>query len=1047
MRKMAAIPASAHASAQAPLHRALAERHDNLASNIPGGAERLASARRSMAAEAPPAEFTKPVNVYFDTDAIQQSDTLTSLQRSLIQAKIVPVLDNVISELYFVRTPTETCQFGQGWKNEIKNDKYEAFERSQTYANEIEHPYCTQTGDKRWKTMSGPELSAVETGFSVDANGCICSAAPFLIPRGCAAFDGAGDCTTPQPIGEEAFDPADRVKKPEGYCHTRPHNPSYFGSASYKNANTNNEWVTTSEGSPKTETFGNGNGRPVDLTGVDMIIYVTAEEYACNPADPFCNDKIPACNGAQVAFASTCEIDYGNVYGTPYRPLVATINFCPKNLKTADADFDIQVTTALHETTHAMFMSDALFPYWLKPTSTGALPGSWNNGRWTTPLTDLYGPFDPTTNQPVGTPSVFTTIPSSGNSDGIARRMITPNVAAAVQAHYGCKASDGVECQGMLMEDQGGLAQRGIHWEQRICDNELMLALGDSGPAPISAVTLAAGTDSGWWKANPNASPHAMCAGFGKDATISFLKPATQCTADSSTVPAGLFGYTDRTPDNTGRTTPTAKNPYCALDEPGRIIDTTAQCSWDHVSVGVCSVPTAGEPNGLTNPNPYAQTGTTGFKCPLVVPFKEDRCFDTNKLRLAEKATAQGTPLYDSLGEYHGPEARCLPVVPSIAVQRYNYSLLPMGAGCFKTRCSGDSLYVTLLAGTESETEVNCPPGQYIDLVAKTAGKVGGYTSGKLGPCPTAGAQVQDFCATLSCPNNCSGQGYCVDGQCSCFTGYEGESCSQISSSAITISFDTNVNFGGGTATDTQVAPDFVPSIPATNKVNVAIDWVIGGPCANSDGCPSGTNFDNYAQIEWLLADEGKRDKIRKTIADRVAASQQLANAAVVVKDVAIKYYSSSKPTSTAVASNEWETCRIDDFTVSQDKSGCTALSSTLNLDPATATQAELVAALQSHIKSNGGQFAAELSQCFLLGATTESTFDSENNSKALGNMVSTVVALSSPDAPCPPTPGLYGSCAATSTFKYSQFQAISVARTAKCIECVPGSDGVGCAA
>lgn len=49
-----------------------------------------------------------------------------------------------------------------------------------------------------------------------------------------------------------------------------------------------------------------------------------------------------------------------------------------------------------------------------------------------------------------------------------------------------------------------------------------------------------------------------------------------------------------------------------------------------------------------------------------------------------------------------------------------------------------------------------------------------GYTQGRIGPCPNNTV----LCSSLSCPGHCRARGYCDNGECKCYLGYQGLDCS-----------------------------------------------------------------------------------------------------------------------------------------------------------------------------------------------------------------------------------------------------------------------------
>ncbi len=91
-------------------------------------------------------------------------------------------------------------------------------------------------------------------------------------------------------------------------------------------------------------------------------------------------------------------------------------------------------------------------------------------------------------------------------------------------------------------------------------------------------------------------------------------------------------------------------------------------------------------------------------------------------------------------------------------------------AACFDTVCApdGSKVFVKLLG-----QQFECPAGAYLNLAQLLPDR---YTSGRIGPCPSAAA----LCSTQTCPaSSCNPEGGdCRDGRCYCRLAYTGNSCS-----------------------------------------------------------------------------------------------------------------------------------------------------------------------------------------------------------------------------------------------------------------------------
>ncbi len=81
---------------------------------------------------------------------------------------------------------------------------------------------------------------------------------------------------------------------------------------------------------------------------------------------------------------------------------------------------------------------------------------------------------------------------------------------------FGCNTADGLE-----LEDDGGRATAGSHWEERIMYGDYMIGMNSGGISAISEITLALLEDSGWYKTNKFTGGLFM---FGRKKGCGFLK-------------------------------------------------------------------------------------------------------------------------------------------------------------------------------------------------------------------------------------------------------------------------------------------------------------------------------------------------------------------------------------------------------------------------------------------------------------------------------------------------------------------------------------------
>jgi hypothetical protein len=80
----------------------------------------------------------------------------------------------------------------------------------------------------------------------------------------------------------------------------------------------------------------------------DFILIVTAKATG-------------SCSGSVLAYASKCYQGSGALHLD--RPVAGYVNFCPALLDTAKAEYPSQLSTAIHEVTHALVFSSSLYPW------------------------------------------------------------------------------------------------------------------------------------------------------------------------------------------------------------------------------------------------------------------------------------------------------------------------------------------------------------------------------------------------------------------------------------------------------------------------------------------------------------------------------------------------------------------------------------------------------------------------------------------------------------------------------------------------------------
>ncbi|KAL4165609.1 hypothetical protein KRP22_014319 [Phytophthora ramorum] len=200
------------------------------------------------------------------------------------------------------------------------------------------------------------------------------------------------------------------------------------------------------------------------------------------------------------------------------------VNFCPKLLSTASSAFERQVSTALHEFSHALGFSARFFPLMRDEDGTPRTPRDQQGN----PPTFTQGAC------PNGNPISYyvepanTTITYATERNHVVAKMATPRVRAFVRDHFGCPTLEGAEIES---QDGGCL---GSHWEERLFEPEYMTPV-DSYRNVFSALTLAFFADSGWYRVNASTSE---IMHFGRKKGCAFAKDkcvdvATQAPLDA----------------------------------------------------------------------------------------------------------------------------------------------------------------------------------------------------------------------------------------------------------------------------------------------------------------------------------------------------------------------------------------------------------------------------------------------------------------------------------------------------------------------------------
>lgn len=143
-------------------------------------------------------------------------------------------------------------------------------------------------------------------------------------------------------------------------------------------------------------------------------------------------------------------------------------------------------------------------------------------------------------------------------------------------------------------------------------------------------------------------------------------------------------------------------------------------------------------------------------QCNFIMGFSNGDC----------RNSKNSSPNDEAFGETYSSQSKC--AVSSIMQKGY----VPIGAGshCYKFRCNGSSELIFSIGKGATAFDLVCRrSGEIVKPPAK-ADFQGELTC----PDPTL------YCSTFypSCPDNCGGRGYCVNGACECRPGTRGPTCS-----------------------------------------------------------------------------------------------------------------------------------------------------------------------------------------------------------------------------------------------------------------------------
>ncbi|XP_042409790.1 leishmanolysin-like peptidase [Zingiber officinale] len=297
-------------------------------------------------------------------------------------------------------------------------------------------------------------------------------------------------------------------------------------------------------------------------------------------------------------------------------------------------------------------------------------------------------------------------------------RVVLPRVVMHARYHYGAFSEN---FTGLELEDGGGRGTSGSHWEKRLLMNEIMTGSVDTRSV-VSEMTLALLEDSGWYQANYSMAEH---LDWGRSQGTMFV-----------TFPCNHWkgAYRCNTTQLSGCTYNREAEGYCPIVSYNGDLPKWAQY--------------------FPQANKGGQSSLADY-CTYFVAYSDGSCTDTSSARAPDRM----------LGEVRGSNSRCM--ASSLVRKGFVRGSMTQGNGCYQHRCVNRTLEVA------------------VDGIWKACPEAGGPVqfqgfSGEL-ICPS----YHELCSSVSvsvngqCPDRCSFNGDCVNGQCHCFLGFYGSNCSE----------------------------------------------------------------------------------------------------------------------------------------------------------------------------------------------------------------------------------------------------------------------------